>query len=63
MRLLGEYRVEYVYIGEIERHYYPERGLDKFSRIPGAELAYSNPTVEIYRVASASMRLETSGGP
>ena len=63
MRLLGEYRVEYVYVGEIERHYYPERGLDKFSRIPGAELAYSNPTVEIYRVASASMRLETSGGP
>ena len=55
MRLLGEYRVEYVYIGEIERHYYPERGLDKFSRIPGAELAYSNPTVEIYRVASASI--------
>ena len=37
--------------------------LDKFSRIPGAELAYSNPTVDIYRVASASMRLETSGGP
>ena len=43
MRLLGEYRVEYVYVGEIERHYYPERGLDKFSRMDRAQ-SWRTPT-------------------
>ena len=43
MRLLGEYRVEYVNIGEIERHYYPERGLDKFSPHPGRRVGVLQP--------------------
>ncbi len=52
LRLLDKYDVEYIYVGDIERHYYPRSGLDKFPRMVGAdlELAYSNPTVEIYRV-------------
>ena len=52
LRLLHKYDVEYIYVGDIERHYYPERGLEKFRSMVGAELelAYSNPTVEIYRV-------------
>ncbi len=52
LRLLDKYQVEYIYVGEIERHYYPQRGLDKFSLMVDTDLdlAYSNPTVEIYRV-------------
>ncbi len=52
LRLLDKYEVEYIYVGDIERHFYPRPGLDKFTRMVGEELelAYSNPTVEIYRV-------------
>ncbi len=61
LRLLRKYEVEYIYVGDIERHYYPERGLDKFRRMVGAELelAYSNPTVEIYRVVQGDPRFAT----
>jgi uncharacterized membrane protein len=54
LQLLGKYRVEYIYVGELERHYYPERGLEKFQGMVGTdlELVYSNPGVQIYRVLS-----------
>ena len=59
LRLLDKYEVEYIYVGDIERHFYPQRGLDKFSRMVGEELelAYSNPTVEIYRVVRGTPAL------
>ncbi|MBF8266922.1 MAG: hypothetical protein HW388_430 [Dehalococcoidia bacterium] len=52
LELLGKYRVEYIYVGEIERHYYSPQGLEKFDRMVGTdlELAYTNPEVKIYRV-------------
>ena len=63
--LLDQYGVEYVYVGEIERHYYPARGLEKFPQMVGThlELAYSNPTVEIYRVLPPALRLEAPPAP
>jgi YYY domain-containing protein len=50
--LLRKYQVEYIYVGGLERHYYPQQGLDKFDRMVGTdlELVYTNPTVQIYRV-------------
>jgi uncharacterized membrane protein len=57
LRLLKAYGVKYVYIGPVERIYYPETGLEKFSAMDGASLelvypstANSNPHVAIYRV-------------
>ncbi|MDE2941411.1 MAG: DUF2298 domain-containing protein, partial [Chloroflexota bacterium] len=43
LELMDKYSVEYVYVGEIERHYYPDAGLDKFGQMVGTllELAYS----------------------
>ena len=61
LRLMDKYDVEYIYVGDIERHYYPARGLDKFRQMAGTELelAYSNPTVEIYRVLPDGPRFDT----
>ena len=60
LELMDRYGVRYVYVGEIERHYYPDRGLRKFEEMLGThmELAYSNPTVDIYRVLPPALRLE-----
>ena len=60
LELMDRYGVEYVYVGEIERHYYPDRGLEKFEEMVGThlELAYSNPTVKIYRVLPPALRIE-----
>ena len=65
LELMAKYGVEYVYVGEIERHYYPERGLDKFREMLGEhlELAYSSPTVEIYRVLPPALPLEAHFAP
>jgi YYY domain-containing protein len=49
--LLKRYAVELVYVGQVERAYYPEEGLRKFAASP--ELfapLYSNDEVQIYRV-------------
>ena len=50
--LVHKYNVKYIYIGDIERYFYPEEGLEKFDRVIGTDLslAYSNPGVNIYRV-------------
>jgi len=55
MDLLRKYHVEYVYVGPLERVYYPEAGLRKFERMVGASLdtLFSSPKVTIYRVRTA----------
>ncbi|HVS10883.1 MAG TPA: hypothetical protein VMS76_13530, partial [Planctomycetota bacterium] len=53
--LLHKYGVELVYVGPVERAYYAEPGLEKFSRSP--ELfapLYSTPDVQIYLVVGAT---------
>jgi YYY domain-containing protein len=53
LELLRRYQVEYVYVGETERNYYPPEGLEKFDRMAGVgqlTLAYQNLKVRIYRV-------------
>ena len=54
LELLGKYQVEYIYVGELERHFYPEQGLEKFNGMLGADLglAFANPGVQIYQVLS-----------
>jgi YYY domain-containing protein len=52
MGLMARYGVQYIYIGDIERHYYSETGLEKFKEQIGydLELVYSNTGVDIYKV-------------
>ena len=52
LSLLKKYEVGYVYVGELERKYYPPPGLSKFQEMAGATLTvvYKNPEVTIYRV-------------
>ena len=56
--LLNKYKVQYVYVGELERHFYPKQGLDKFDSMVGMELAYTNPGVQIHQVLSEDICLE-----
>jgi uncharacterized membrane protein len=51
--LLDKYRVEYVYVGGLERAYYPAPGIEKFERMVGSglERVYRQDAVTIYRVA------------
>ena len=56
LSLLREYDVDYVYVGQTERQYYPEEGLAKFEamRERGVlSVAYENPEVTVYRVVDA----------
>ncbi len=51
--LLRRYRVDYVYVGQTERQYYPAEGLAKFEAMAGdgvLSVAYENPEVTVYRV-------------
>ena len=53
LELLREYDVRYVYLGDVERIYYPAAGLDKFEamRAQGLlNLVYHNERVKIYEV-------------
>ena len=52
MRVIDRYDVEYIYVGELERFYYPEEGLAKFNRMEdrGVKRVYNNPKVSIYQV-------------
>ncbi|MEX2247651.1 MAG: DUF2298 domain-containing protein [Dehalococcoidia bacterium] len=50
--ILQKYGVEWVIVGDVERNYYSEGGLEKFDDgLSGAlELAYQNPGVQIWHV-------------
>jgi tetratricopeptide (TPR) repeat protein len=52
LQLLQKYRVNYVYVGSVERAFYPAEGLAKFATVldPFLDLVYENPGVQIYRV-------------
>ena len=52
LSLLRKYQVSYIYVGPVERLYYPARGLDKFDRMVGAGLdrVFQTDQVSIYRV-------------
>ena len=54
MTFLERYGVTYIYVGELERAYYPQQGLAKFDAMlgRGLELAHENPKVRVYRVLS-----------
>jgi YYY domain-containing protein len=50
--VIRTYGVQYVYVGELERRYYPAAGLAKFQQMVGdtLEIAFSTQQVTIYRV-------------
>ncbi|MBF0550586.1 MAG: glycosyltransferase family 39 protein [Deltaproteobacteria bacterium] len=50
--LLKRYQIDYIYVGQLERQYYPGPGLNKFDTYLGRywDLVYMNPGVSIYRV-------------
>jgi uncharacterized membrane protein len=52
VELLRAYQVRYVYVGELERAYYPGPGLAKFDAMVGQylELVYDQDGVRVYRV-------------
>ncbi|HNR96236.1 MAG TPA: DUF2298 domain-containing protein [Anaerolineae bacterium] len=53
MEIIKRYDVRYVYVGEVERIYYPDFGLRKFEEMRAnglLELAYHNEQVSIYQV-------------
>ncbi|MBI2941374.1 MAG: hypothetical protein HYY04_13145, partial [Chloroflexi bacterium] len=53
--LLRRYKVEYIYVGDVERAYYPAPGLAKFDQMVGQslDLVYDVDGVRIYRVRQA----------
>ena len=60
LNLLDKYKVKYIYVGDIERHYYPEEGIAKFSEMLGSSLsmAYKNERVTIYEIIPDNARIE-----
>ena len=56
--LIAEYGIEYIYVGELERLYYPPEGITKFADglMPGIEAVYDENGATIYRVARESER-------
>jgi len=54
LELIKKYQVKYIYIGSLERLYYSDKGLNKFTLGMNGrfEKIYSNQQVEIYRVIS-----------
>ena len=50
--LMRKYGVEYVYVGRLERLYYPAHGLAKFDEAMALEQVYRTDQVRIYRLRS-----------
>src|SRR5207237_3736116 len=51
LSILRKYDVRWVYVGGLERAYYPAISLDKLRRMPELRLAYDAAGVQIYEVA------------
>jgi uncharacterized membrane protein len=51
LQLLSRYGVKYVYVGDLERAFYPEEGLRKFDAMVGTDLdlVYDRDGVKIYQ--------------
>lgn len=51
-QLLDQYSVQYIYVGPLERIYYPGAGLDKFAQQEGYlwHVVYQNDEVKIYKL-------------
>lgn len=56
LAVIHEYGVSYVYVGELERAYYPAAGLAKFDALVGStlDLVYDARGVKIYHVRGAA---------
>jgi uncharacterized membrane protein len=55
LEIVLKYDVRYIYVGEVERIYYPGPGLDKFEQMRAdgrLNLVYHNDQVKIYEVTS-----------
>ena len=54
--LIAKYNVQYIYVGDVERAYYPVEGLRKFDDMVGTDvdLVYDKDMVKIYRVREAT---------
>ena len=50
IEVLTEYDVKYLYVGELERNYYPSYGIRKFSDMDELTSVFENEDVTIYRV-------------
>jgi len=52
LSLLRKYDVAYIYVGDLERAYYPAAGLEKFDEMVGdtLDLVYNRDGVKIYKV-------------
>jgi len=54
-KIIDRYNVRYIYVGELERAYYPAESLAKFDTLVADDalrVAYQNPGVTIYEVAA-----------
>ena len=63
MTILSRYDVELVYVGALERAYYPPEGIAKFDRLVGDRLAliYENPETKVYRVVAKDVMVGPAG--
>jgi uncharacterized membrane protein len=52
LAVIRKYDVRWVYVGGLERAYYPAAGLEKFSAMPELRPAYDRDGVQIYEVLS-----------
>jgi uncharacterized membrane protein len=62
--ILQRYRAEYVYVGPLERLYYPGFGLEKFEAARAHfRLVYENPEVRIFQVIARSSVVQHEARP
>ena len=47
--LIDKYKINYIYVGEIEKSYYSEEGLKKFDKMPSLNLEFRNSEVKIFK--------------